>query len=255
MALFGCSPLLLTLIADHFFTTQTGAGETVLNVTRFLTCLSLVTGLSHILGAVTLPGRSFMVPPSTSPAREDEQPSELDVQEGPSMHREPSSSSETTPLLGRRSLSPSSTSSKKSVTVEVDIVEVQEVSPPQHGSTLDLVRDPWFLGLLVVVAIVVGCVSSISSLLHTVTNMQPSVRDGHRKPFAHIPFSPELWRSVSRPLCTECTCILNWLLDIDPGSVALCNQHTRKTCHRTPRRLYGPGTSLLFAWVWIRSSK
>ncbi|KIP08793.1 hypothetical protein PHLGIDRAFT_126758 [Phlebiopsis gigantea 11061_1 CR5-6] len=158
MALFGCSPLLLTSIADHFFTTQTAAGETILNVTRFLTCLSLVTGLSHILGAVTLPGRSSTASPTTSPTREDNRPSELAIQERPSIHQpSPSTSGETTPLLGRRSLSPSSMSSKKSVAVEVDVVEAREVTPPQHGSTLDLICDPWFPTLLAVVAILVGC--------------------------------------------------------------------------------------------------
>lgn len=256
MALFGCSPLLLTSIADHFFTTQTAAGETILNVTRFLTCLSLVTGLSHILGAVTLPGRSSTASSTTSPTREDNPPSELAIQERPSIHQpSPSTSGETTPLLGRRSLSPSSMSSKNSVAVEVDVVEAREVTPPQHGSTLDLICDPWFPTLLAVVAILVGCVSPLQHIRYTVSDMQSSVRDGHRKPFAYIPFSPQFWRSVFHAIHAGCLYVDRGFFHIDTDSATLRDQHAREAYHRTPCRLHGPGTCLLFPGVWNCSSR
>lgn len=172
MALFGCSPLLLSLIADHFFTFPDSTGAPVLNVTRFLTFLSLVSGVAHLFGALTLPGISSTT--SLSPA--------TDVAESPvgeaafateeALDSAPPASAETSPLLSRRELAsePSpSRSPKKSV--DVDVVEISstagllEATPPQHGTSLQLLRDWHFWGLILVVAILVGCVGTVSCIV------------------------------------------------------------------------------------------
>ena len=147
MALFGCSPLLLTFLADNFFTFVGSNGDSVLNVTRYLTCLSVVAGLAHLFGALTLPPRPSTVTPIPSATEE-------------AQRDEPSVSDEVSPLLRRRSLSSSSSSSlAKPPSVQVEVTEVLEVPPPQHGSTLDLLRDPCFWTLLFIGAIYIGCVS------------------------------------------------------------------------------------------------
>lgn len=157
MALFGCSPLLLSVIAERI-STKNGA----LNVTHFLSLLAIVTGAVHLFGAGFLPGRS----PTTSLApREAEDAAGRVSQQEISTSEARVSSAETSPLLSRRhSVSPlRAESPKKAPSIEVDIVTVErtEVAPPQHGSTLDLAQDPHFWALIAAIAVVVGCAEMV----------------------------------------------------------------------------------------------
>lgn len=171
MAIFGCSPLFLTSLADRYFTSVNPTGEPVLNVTHFVACLSIVTGLAHLLGAFTLPGPVSVVSIALS-AIEVEQPAPVVRArlEGARDEDEPSGSAESSPLLrGQRSSSRSSSNKSLPVQIDITLAEVLEVPPPQHGSTLDLLHDPWFWALFIVATIVVGCVSHGMSLCIDVT--------------------------------------------------------------------------------------
>lgn len=60
MALFGFSPLILSLFASSLFTTEDG-----LDVTRFTAFLACLAGVTHLLGALTLQ----VLPPAAEPVR------------------------------------------------------------------------------------------------------------------------------------------------------------------------------------------
>jgi hypothetical protein len=164
MALFGSSPLLLSVIAEHFFMSADVHGVATLKVTRFLSCLALVTGIVHLFGTVALPGH---VGSTTSLPEEiiDEPAPVRDVNERLSRSTELPASTETSPLLPHRqsSLSPDQSKPTKQnveiiVAEVVDSSEMLEVSDPQHGTALDLVKDPCFWALATVLAVLAGCV-------------------------------------------------------------------------------------------------
>ena len=172
MALFGCSPLLLSVIAERFFMHPDLIGVATLNVTQFLGFLAFVAGVAHLFGAIALPGHSGS---STSLPEEVIDVEPALVPERPSRSegviRPADSDSETSPLLSTRrpSLSPDESRLPKAVDVVVTEVIVPskslEVCDPQHGTTLELLKDPRFWALTTVVAILVGCVSQPSYLV------------------------------------------------------------------------------------------
>lgn len=156
MALFGCSPLVISVVADKFFTHPSSYPQDarVLNVTQFLTFLVIVTGITHILGSLILPGPA---PPPAEPAIDDfdtcGNPALPDIVVSGVTTPSEDDSSEDAPLLLH--------SPKNKTQVMVDVVEVVEVPPPQLGTMLDLLRDPYFWVLAGVTAIILGCVSRI----------------------------------------------------------------------------------------------
>ena len=144
MALFGSSPLLLSAIATHQFNNEPSG----INVTHFLAFLSLLTGAVHAFGAAALPsgGEQPVLSSDASavvittdeeseilPTSDMIQPSETDV-------------SETSALLASKT---------HKLATQIDIVPVQE---PQHGSSLDLLKDRYFWVLAVVIVIILGTV-------------------------------------------------------------------------------------------------
>ncbi|KAI0314268.1 MFS general substrate transporter [Amylostereum chailletii] len=155
MALFGLSPLFLSLLASRFFTdSQTG-----LDVTHFLTFLALLSGAVHLIGAFLL-----RVPSKEAPGifQEDEEgPSSTDHTRAPS----PSStaSSERQPLLS------------KSPQVDVEIVEVLASEP--DGTLLDLAKDPYFWLLAMVTFCVLGACEMIISNIGTIVLSLPASND------------------------------------------------------------------------------
>jgi hypothetical protein len=127
MALFGLSPLFLSLIASEGFTSPTAG----LDVTRFLKFVAMLTGSTHLIGAFTLRTPAirgdFLIPSQPD--------SEQEVNE-------------------RSSLLPGS------------MVEGKPAQP-NHGSVVKLFSDPcfWILAMILVVAL--GSVSRINSQART----------------------------------------------------------------------------------------
>lgn len=127
MALFGLSPLFLSVLASNLFT-DPGTG---LNVTRFIKFHAIMTGCIHLLGAITLnlPSVSEL---KASPTHDTEQAAESD---------------EHSPLLP----------GKPPNDVDVLVVPVDE-----HSSVVDLLRDRNFWTLFFVALVVLGSVSRLS---------------------------------------------------------------------------------------------
>lgn len=129
MAIFGLSPLVLSLIATSFFTESATHS---LNAVHFLTFMAILTGVVHFLGAFNLGFRSYAShehehPPSSA----DETPITAEDEEN-----------ENTALLPRK---------------------------PNHsvsgtGSSLDLLRDPYFWVLGILLLITLGIVSRCITL-------------------------------------------------------------------------------------------
>lgn len=143
MALFGSSPLLLSVIAAHQFNDQLSG----INVTRFLAFLSLLTGATHLFGAIALPGRGD----NPTPAAGEPRNTAAD-EENTSSFTHATDSGEADADERSALLPPN----KHKTGVEVTIVPVQE---PEHGSTIDLLRDRNFWVLAMIVVIVIGTVS------------------------------------------------------------------------------------------------
>jgi hypothetical protein len=125
MALFGLSPLFLSVLASNLFSDP----ETGLNVTRFLKFHAIIAGCIHLIGAINL-----RLPPvsnleTTLPSADPEQYAQPD---------------ERSALLPRK---------------KYDDVDVQVVPVEECNSALDLLRDRNFWILFVVTLITLGSVS------------------------------------------------------------------------------------------------
>ena len=126
MAIFGLSPLFLSLIASSNFFTDPDTG---LNVTHFLRFHAIISGCIHLIGAV------FLRLPSTP---------DVDLQQSPT--DDPQRDTELEP---------------DEQTVLLPGKPLNEVVPVdgENQSAWDLVRDPNFWILFVVSLITLGCVS------------------------------------------------------------------------------------------------
>jgi hypothetical protein len=122
MALFGLSPLFLSLVASNFFTVP----DTGLDITRFLNFLSILVGSVHLIGAFNLRTPSSYPPSIPTQIEDPEQSSEVD---------------EYSQLLPR----------KPPVTPPIN----------ENGSTLDLFRDPHFWLLVSILVVTIGSVSGV----------------------------------------------------------------------------------------------
>lgn len=152
MALFGLSPLFLSLIASTFFSSE----EEGLDVTRFTTFMAILAGIVHIIGALNLrtPALAKVEIVSQDESSEDEE-------------NTPYPDSERTPLIAP----------KNRRNVQVTVI------PVEHDQTvLDLLKDPhfWLLALIVLVGL-----GSVSMLEHTFLNIilisRSAVRNGHKQ--------------------------------------------------------------------------
>ena len=138
MALFGCSPLIISALGERYFTHP----ETGLNVTHFLSFLAILTGIVHWISAFFLPGPAQ---PRTDATDTDEAGSS-NGRHTPQNTRISAETSERQPLLGD--------SNGK------HYVHSAPVPEPQQGSSVDLIRDPYFWVLVLVHMVLVGCVST-----------------------------------------------------------------------------------------------
>ncbi|KII88648.1 hypothetical protein PLICRDRAFT_124849 [Plicaturopsis crispa FD-325 SS-3] len=147
MAIFGLSPLFLSLIASNFFSSP----DTGLDVTSFLRFLAVTVGAVHVLGALTLTIHD-------TPIALQDNPEEPNGSESGD-----SESSERTPLIpgGKRS---------NKANVDVQIVPVQD----EEGSALDLVRDPYFWVLALVTLCILGTCEMVMSNIGTIVLSLPS---------------------------------------------------------------------------------
>lgn len=143
MAIFGFSPLLLSAIASTYFTYP----ETGLNVTHFLAFLAVVSGAVHLISALCMQGSDHHISDNPNLASaEDPQPSSSSTTGTGTTLVEDEEDPETRPLLLNK---------KPSSDLDVPIFCVPE---PQHGSVGDLLRDPYFWLLTLIVATVLGTV-------------------------------------------------------------------------------------------------
>lgn len=145
MALFGFSPLVISLVANRFFTHPTSG----LDVTHFLGFLAAAAGISHLFGALCMQGpepkHANSHPNNASEDEESQPPTErLSAEAGFN------SDDEARPLLD----------SNKPV-IAVDVIPVPE---PQHGSVGDLLRDPYFWMLFSILTILIGGVRMIKPI-------------------------------------------------------------------------------------------
>jgi hypothetical protein len=130
MALFGLSPLFLSVLASSFFTDP----EKGLDVTRFLRLHAMVAGCIHLIGAITLRLPSVSEPKAMSPIDDPEQTTEPDE---------------------RSALLPGKPPS------DVALVQVDE-----HNSAMDLLRDRNFWTLFLVSLVVLGSVGHLLAISH-----------------------------------------------------------------------------------------
>lgn len=138
MALFGCSPLLITALGSKFFTYPHSTGS--LNATEFLAFLAILTATIHLLSAFFLPG------PRKSPDTDETAATDhrCEPQTGNTQISDEQPPSEEQPLLSH---------SIRQINPYIHAVAVQE---PQHGSASQLLQDRNFWVLLLVILIVVG---------------------------------------------------------------------------------------------------
>lgn len=136
MALFGLSPLFFTIIAGRLYT---DVGTPGLDVAGYLTCVSLVTGGVHLLGAFILPGH------------ESTQPTPMVVEQ----------ETETTPLL--RPVTPTA---------------AEEASPKAaDGSLVALFKDTKFWLLAFTVMLTLGVSEMILSNMGSIVLSLPRTTD------------------------------------------------------------------------------
>ena len=130
MALFGLSPLFLSLLASMFFTTEANG----LDVTRFVSFMAILAGVVHIIGAINL-----RTPTEVSVNRAEAEDSRRDEENNPA-----GNSDERTPLIRNKS--------RPSVQVSI--------TPVEHEQTVaELLKDPyfWMLGFCTLI-----CLGSVS---------------------------------------------------------------------------------------------
>ncbi|KAJ3542564.1 hypothetical protein NM688_g5958 [Phlebia brevispora] len=163
MALFGSSPLVLAALAAYLFT-DSSIG---LNVSSFLAFLAVITGVTHLFGAVFLPGpvaHTLQSDEYDAHHRDDESHATQSVL---TINDEEAVQDEHSPLISHRPHLPpdsfsgnsepdtaeSGRSSTNKASMHARVVLVRE---PQHGPVWALARDPYWWVLVIVVMILVG---------------------------------------------------------------------------------------------------
>lgn len=129
MALFGLSPLFLSVLASTWFTNNAGD----LEVTNFVAFMAILAGSVHIIGAINL-----RTPDTTKMLRSTNNISRR-LRDSCEDHEGAHAADERTPL-----------------------VQISSASSEQRQSVLDLLKDPYFLLLGSLVLVALGTVSTIS---------------------------------------------------------------------------------------------
>ncbi|KAI0343109.1 MFS general substrate transporter [Trametopsis cervina] len=157
MALFGSSPLFLTMIATRKFSDEAEK----LDAARFLAFAAVLTAVTHLFGSFALRV------PSATPDISAEEPTiivndeENDVSTPDRTPLEDEDADENSAML----------SFNKHSATAVEIIPVQE---PQHGSVLDLLRDGHFWILALVGVVVVGSCEMVMANLASIFLSLPS---------------------------------------------------------------------------------
>ncbi|KAI5122073.1 hypothetical protein M0805_006056 [Coniferiporia weirii] len=146
MALFGLSPLFLSVLASTFFTSE----ATGLNVTQYAAFLAVLTGVVNAIGAFNL-----RTPPFASVEIIDQDES----QGRHGISRQDSDEDERTPLVRRPMKS----------TVQVTVVPVDS-----SQTALDLFKDPYFWLLGSIMLICLGSCEMVISNIGTIVLSLPS---------------------------------------------------------------------------------
>lgn len=131
MALFGLSPLFLSVLASNFFSHP----DKGLDVTHFLKFHAIVAGCIHIIGAVNL----------RLPSADKDQPRSSPIDD-PEQATEPDERSALLPGKPPNDIS------------------VHAVSVEENSTALDLLRDRKFWMLFIVSLLILGCVSCSKSI-------------------------------------------------------------------------------------------
>jgi hypothetical protein len=177
MALFGSSPLVITMLATRYF----GTGETSVDVTRFLKFLAVLTATTHVFGTLALrvPSEQPVVSPDEPIIIVTDADEENDVYttRDSSLTQDPED--ETTALLTPKKTTPST----------VQIFPVQE---PRHESTLELLQDGYFWIFAFIITVVVGSVRTVYSVYLPYSSLVCLERNDYGQPSICIPFpSPQ----------------------------------------------------------------
>ena len=143
MALFGLSPLFLSIIASNFFTDDAG----VLDVTNFVAFMAILAGVVHVIGAINLHA------PVASHTQRRVEPSDRRSHSRSDDREVAATADERTSLL--RGNSPQVT---------------------QQQRVLDLLKDPYFILLGFIVLVTLGSVSPRLFYLLISAHLHPSVR-------------------------------------------------------------------------------
>ncbi|KAI0065494.1 MFS general substrate transporter [Artomyces pyxidatus] len=146
MSLFGLSPLFLSLIASQFFTDAVHG----LNATKFLTFLAVSAGCVHLIGAFTLRFLPSEQPIVTSTREDSSSISDDDLERAADID-------EQQPLLGNKAQ-----------------VDVSVISVDDEGTVLDLLKDPQFWLLFLIVTVVLGSCEMVISNIGTIVLSLPS---------------------------------------------------------------------------------
>ncbi|KAI9065126.1 MFS general substrate transporter [Trametes sanguinea] len=154
MSIFGLSPFFLSLVASRYFTPP---GQT-LDVANFFTFMAVLTGCAHVV--------STLIFHTTSMPQES-----LTGSESPSTSALAGTSDSADALEEAEPLLADNSSPKPKDPATVHVVPVQE---PQHGSTLDLLKDPYFWVLCVWMLLVVGSAEMVVSNLGSIVLALPS---------------------------------------------------------------------------------
>jgi len=137
LAIFGLSPLLLSWVATRFFTPPDG----VLDVTRFFTFMAVLAGVVNFLGALILPGPAAADIPVAPTSEETAMAHDSD---------EDAEAHEETSLLA---------SSVQSLTG----LDALCADQPEHLSTMELLKNPYFWLFSSSISLVVGAAEMIKS--------------------------------------------------------------------------------------------
>ncbi|CAL1704917.1 unnamed protein product [Somion occarium] len=160
MALFGFSPLVLSVVANRFFTHQ----DTGLDVTHFLALIAFLAGSTHLLGALCMQGpepKALVDTPTIAMEDEENTPSTST----PSEPLDNESDNEAQPLLYSNKLK------HATVHAEVDVIAVPE---PEHGTVGDLLKDTYFWLLIAILVVLIGIAEMVMANLGSIYLSLPS---------------------------------------------------------------------------------
>jgi len=159
MALFGSSPLFLSMIASWEFSNR----DSGIDVTQFLVFMSMLTAATHLFGAIALPG------PVSKPTVVQDEP--IIVVTDEENHMSVATADDESIPEEEPSERSSLLAHNKYASVGVEVIPVQE---PQHGSALDLLRDGYFWILTFIVVFTVGSCEMVMANLASIFLSLPS---------------------------------------------------------------------------------